>query len=1059
MATEAPPSLINEYFDLTKTHQQNYGENTVVLMQVGAFFEIYGLKDEITGDITGSKILDICQICQLNYSEKKVCVNNKKAIMGGFRDYSLEKYLPKITEAGYTAVVYIQEKNGKVVTRRQHAVYSAGTYVSYEVDSSPQITNNIMCIWFDLVNPIKSQDIEYSKRLVYGVSVANIFTGESSLFEYECPFHMNPTTFDELERCVSVFAPSEIVVVSPFEPAQIQTILQYSGVKGATIHKRDTRDQSNEKVQNCTKQKYIHHILTTFYGEDSVQVCAEFNSYALATQSFCYLLNFIQEHNSDLVRNISLPKFNNSSNRLILANHTLKQLNIIDDSSGRDHGQMSSVASFLNKCCTSMGKRLFQYQITNPTFDVDWLQKEYTMIGRMLEDIPMIDFIRKKLVGMRDLEKNCRQLVLHKLYPASIFYLNKSIETVREVNALFSKMPELCLYLSGYNSHFRIRDKCDSILGFLTTHLNIEACHSINSLQNFENNIICPGVSAKLDDLLKKQETDLCMLNEIKDYFNMYLRSQSTSKNTDEMEYIKIHETEKSGKSLQITKKRGNMLKTLIGGDFNAASRRDAELKSRLVSKDSAKQEAVLVTNDIQLREIELNNVKFSLNDVKFVSASTSMDEIHFPILTQITKELIKLNEEINVTILQVYQDILNDFERLWFTDLEFISKYVAKLDVLQSKTYVAHNYKYCCPKILTDDKNSSSFVRVKEIRHALIEHINRNELYVTNDLTLDEQKSGMLLYGTNAVGKTSLIRALGIAVIMAQSGMFVPCTEFEYRPYTAIFSRILSNDNLFKGLSTFAVEMSELRVILKMADENSLILGDELASGTENESALSIFVASLLDLDKKKCCYVFATHFHEITQFEEIQSLEQGGLSYKHLSVYYDRELDCLVYDRKLKDGQGSKIYGLEVCSSLHLPKEFMDKAFELRNRYFPESRGELSHQPTRYNAQKIRSICELCKCEIATEIHHLAQQKDATADGFIGTFHKNHVANLAAVCEQCHLKMHHSVEPKDINLYSGLRPVIEVKKQIRKKTTKGYVIGMFSGASVERGGGKQEN
>ena len=1034
MTTEAPPSLINEYFELTKTHQQNYGENTLVLMQVGAFFEIYGLKDEITGDITGSKILDICQICQLNYSEKKVYVNNKKAIMGGFRDYSLEKYLPKITEAGYTAVVYVQEKNGKVVTRRQHAVYSAGTYVSYEIDSSPQITNNIMCIWFDLVNPIKSQDIEYSKRLVYGVSVANIFTGESSLFEYECPFHMNPTTFDELERCVSVFAPSEIVVVSPFEPAQIQTILQYSGIKDATIHKRDTRDPSNEKVQNCTKQKYIHHILTTFYGEDSIQVCDEFNSYALATQSFCFLLNFIQEHNSDLVRKISLPRFNNSSKRLILANHTLKQLNIIDDSAGRDHGQLSSVASFLNKCCTSMGKRLFQYQITNPTFDVDWLQGEYTMIGGILKDIPLNDAIRKKLVGVRDLEKNCRQLVLHKLYPASIFYLNKSIETVREVNALFSEMPELCLYLSGCKTHFRIQDKCDSILGFLSTHLNIEACRSINSLQNFENNMICPGVSAKLDDLLKKQETNLTMLNEIKDYFNMYLRSQSTSKNTDEMEYIKIHETEKSGKSLQITKKRGNMLKTLIV--------------------------------DIQIRDVELNNVKFSLDDVKFTSASTSMDEIHFPILTQVTKDIYRLTEEINVTILVVYQDILNDFERLWFTDLEFLSKYVAKLDVLQSKTYVAHNYNYCCPKILcntgakivdevedfprlvtridkaehfekgTNEKenDNGSVVRVKNVRHALIEHINRNELYVTNDLTLDEQKSGMLLYGTNAVGKTSLIRALGIAVVMAQSGMFVPCSEFEYRPYTAIYSRILSNDNLFKGLSTFAVEMSELRVILKMADENSLILGDELASGTENESALSIFVASLLDLDKKKCSYVFATHFHEITQFEEIQSLEKGGLSYKHLSVYYDRELDCLVYDRKLKDGQGSKIYGLEVCSSLHLPKEFMDKAFELRNRYFPESRGELSHQPTRYNAQKIRSICELCKCEIATEIHHLAQQKDATADGFIGSFHKNHAANLAAVCEQCHLKMHHTDEAKP-----------ESKKQIRKKTTNGYIISEF--------------
>ena len=69
-----------------------------------------------------------------------------------------------------------------------------------------------------------------------------------------------------------------------------------------------------------------------------------------------------------------------------------------------------------------------------------------------------------------------------------------------------------------------------------------------------------------------------------------------------------------------------------------------------------------------------------------------------------------------------------------------------------------------------------------------------------------------MLLYGTNAVGKTSLIRALGISIVLAQAGMFVPCSKFLYKPYTAIYSRILGNDNLFKGLSTFAVEISELR-------------------------------------------------------------------------------------------------------------------------------------------------------------------------------------------------------------------------------------------------------
>ena len=104
----------------------------------------------------------------------------------------------------------------------------------------------------------------------------------------------------------------------------------------------------------------------------------------------------------------------------------------------------------------------------------------------------------------------------------------------------------------------------------------------------------------------------------------------------------------------------------------------------------------------------------------------------------------------------------------------------------------------------MTKDK---SFFSAKKLRHCLIEHLQTNEIYVTNDIVLgDDNQDGVLLYGTNAVGKTSIIRALGIAVIMAQSGCYVPCSKFVYKPYTAIFSRILGNDNIFNGLSTFAV-------------------------------------------------------------------------------------------------------------------------------------------------------------------------------------------------------------------------------------------------------------
>ena len=76
------------------------------------------------------------------------------------------------------------------------------------------------------------------------------------------------------------------------------------------------------------------------------------------------------------------------------------------------------------------------------------------------------------------------------------------------------------------------------------------------------------------------------------------------------------------------------------------------------------------------------------------------------------------------------------------------------------------------------------------------------------------------------------------VRLIVLVASLFVPCTKFVYKPYKSIFTRILGNDNLFKGLSTFAVEMSELRTILNNSTADSLILGDELCSGTETTSA-----------------------------------------------------------------------------------------------------------------------------------------------------------------------------------------------------------------------------
>jgi DNA mismatch repair protein MutS len=318
---------------------------------------------------------------------------------------------------GFTAVVYIQDKSGKNITRVLDAVHSPGTYISYDTECLPQMSNNIMCIWLERVKPrtkIGSKDI-----LICGLSIANIFTGKSAITEFQNPYEIIPTTFDELERCVSIYSPSEVILISSFSKGEVDSILQFSGLNSALVHIINT--ETSEKAKKCEKQQYMQHILDTFFGKESLQTYSEFSTYSIATQSFCYLLDFIQDHNPNLVKKIGVPDFH-VSNQMILANHTLKQLNILSD--GPVCGKKSSVSAFLNKSSTPMGRRLFHQQIVCPTTDIEWLNQEYEMTANMLDQYDMVPQCRKILTKIRDLDKICRQIIVKKIYPSTVFQLS-----------------------------------------------------------------------------------------------------------------------------------------------------------------------------------------------------------------------------------------------------------------------------------------------------------------------------------------------------------------------------------------------------------------------------------------------------------------------------------------------------------------------------------------------------------------------------------------------------------------------------------------------------------
>ena len=996
-------SLIKEYFELTKRYQDEYGQDTILLMQVGSFFEVYGIYNEKTEIITGSRIVSFSKICELNIVEKNTCVGNDNVMMAGFKDMQIEKYIKKIQDAGYTAVVYAQDEAAKNTTRSLAGIFSPGTYFHTETTN---LTNSTTCIWIDLV---ENKILMKGKFVVVGVANIDIYTGKTNIFQFKETYINNPTTYDELERFISIYNPSETILITNLSSEnELDYIISYAGISSSLIHKIHITDEETPKmsrVKKCEKQPYQKEVLSKFYKIDNYDTFAQnFYEHNIATQSFCFLLDFIYQHNPHLVNKISEPIFENCSTRLSLANHSLKQLNIINDGNVKQ-SKYSCVSQMLNDCLTPMGKRKFLYNILNPICDEVVLQREYDITEYFLSKYDDYNcFLKSTLSTIKDISKTERQIFLKKISPKTFYNLYNNILTIKQIYEKMEEDIKIKEYLKIFEPRILdIKNFCEEISQFINSNIDLSMAKDLEQMQYFEVNFIKNGIDEELDKKTASLKESEFKLSSISEYLSSLIENKE-KKSGKGADYVKIHETEKNSFSLVTTSRRCKLLqdalpteKTKVTLYYNSSiSNKQFDFEISKTQFEFEKQSAsnnFILNNEINSLCKNISNIKISMKDL----------------------------------ITSVYNKFVSNFEKFQ-NKIESIINFITIIDVLYTKATLAKKYNYCKPNIVKSDK---SFVDAKKLRHCLIETFQTTELYVTNDIALGDNKTdGILLYGTNAVGKTTIIRALGISIIMAQAGLYVPSSEFNYMPYKYIFTRIIGNDNIFKGLSTFAVEMSELRTILRLTDENSLILGDELCSGTETLSAISIFVAGIQQLHKCKSSFIFATHLHEIVNYDEITDLDSVKL--KHMSVVYDRENDTLVYDRKLKDGPGNSMYGLEVCKSLNLPQDFLDNAYEIRMKYHPESRSLLSLKTSRYNSKKIMGLCEKCGKNMGTEVHHLQHQINADESGFITTadniFHKNNLANLMTLCEKCHNEEHVKTTSK--------------KGDKRVKTTKGTII-----------------
>jgi DNA mismatch repair protein MutS len=254
-------------------------------------------------------------------------------------------------------------------------------------------------------------------------------------------------------------------------------------------------------------------------------------------------------------------------------------------------------------------------------------------------------------------------------------------------------------------------------------------------------------------------------------------------------------------------------------------------------------------------------------------------------------------------------------------TRLQSVARIVAELDVLASLAEVAEREGYVRPE-LTDD----FALEITAGRHPVVERMMPREKFMPNDVTLTEDARMIILTGPNMAGKSTILRQVGLIVLMAQAGSFVPASRARIGIIDRLFTRVGASDNLVRGQSTFMVEMSETSAILHTATRRSLVLLDEIGRGTSTYDGISIaWSVSEHIHDQIGCKTVFATHYHELTQ------LADSLVAVRNYNVQVREAGDEVLFLHRLLPGGADRSYGIEVGRLAGLPFTVLKRAKEL--------------------------------------------------------------------------------------------------------------------------------
>ena len=672
---------------------------------------------------------------------------------------------------------------------------------------------------------------------------------------------------------------------------------------------------------------------------------------ALAERALCALLTHVREVFPSALKSLRPPEVWSPATNLFLGNHALVQLNMITPR------LEDSVLGLFTKTKTPMGQRAMRRRVLHPIADVGRLNRAYDeldAVGELGGD--NLDTAERALGQIGDLPRLHRRITTAQITAADVLYLDQS-----------------------YKCAARLRDQlvgtplaAPPALDFAAIQTPFAAAFDVEKAKDAgENASFLQDAAAP--DVTLQEKTITETYKAMTDAVERLGAWAGLPPNTLRLEFREV-------------------LGPVVGGP-------KAIMKivfDRLRTSTTSASKAAPPYPNIKIQD------------------KKSAAGLEIPHLDNLFHSVLRTRQELAAAVRSALPGLCDSVAAAAQTQWDILEEWVSKVDVSVALWRSAQDLGFVRPLLLPGISGSgSSSLTIEGLRHPLIERLTDRAEYVRHSVSLNADTAGWLIYGMNASGKSSLMKAVGIAVLLAQAGCYVPASRMTLTPFRGLYTRILNTDNLWAGLSSFAVEMTELREILARADAHSLVLGDELCSGTESVSATALVGAGIQWLHERGARFIFATHLHDLMKIPAVAALPR--LKVWHLKVNYDPVADRLIYDRTLTPGAGSTLYGLEVARAMNIPDAVLAAAHTIR-RGLLGTTVETDAPTSAWNPAVQRRACERCGAALVRdlEVHHIQARASATANGRLadGT-HMNHVRNLMVVCQTCHDRHHAGTAP----------------------------------------------